>query len=303
MTAYTLGSLLYEGKAKRVYQTDQTDLVAVEYKDDATAFNAVKKAQLAGKGLMNCQISARLFELLEREGIATHYLSLQEPNWMLVKPVQIVPVEVVVRNIAFGSLCKQMPIEPGTPLDPPLLDLYYKDDAYGDPLLTDARLERLGVLTAPQRQELERLAMAVNTALRRFFAEIALELVDFKIELGFTTDGQLVVADEISPDFAALDRNVSGDAQERILDKTVSARISAVWSRPTGRFSNGSKPPVQPPVQASKFGGICGSPLQSPFHGCTPQRQEPRLEPGVGADAAFGGWGWSGVGAGGQPRT
>lgn len=220
MTAYTLGSLLYEGKAKRVYQTDQTDLVAVEYKDDATAFNALKKAQLAGKGLMNCQISARLFELLEREGIATHYLSLQEPNWMLVKPVRIVPVEVVVRNIAFGSLCKQMPIEPGTPLDPPLLDLYYKDDAYGDPLLTDARLERLGVLTAPQREELERLAMAVNTALRRFFAEIALELVDFKIELGFTTDGQLVVADEISPDTCRLwDRNVSGDAQERILDK------------------------------------------------------------------------------------
>ena len=121
MTAYSLGSLLYEGKAKRVFATDQPDLVAVEYKDDATAFNALKKAQLAGKGELNCQISSRLFELLEREGIPTHYLSLQQPNWMLVRPVQIVPVEVVVRNTAFGSLCNQMPIEPGTPLDPPLL--------------------------------------------------------------------------------------------------------------------------------------------------------------------------------------
>jgi len=219
MTSYSLGSLLYEGKAKRVFATDQADLVAVEYKDDATAFNALKKAQLAGKGELNCQISARLFELLEREGIATHYLALQEPNWMLVHPVQIVPVEVVVRNTAFGSLCKQMPIEPGTPLDPPLLDLYYKDDAFGDPLLTDARLERLGLLTLAQRQALERLAMAVNACLRQFFAGIALQLVDFKIELGFTTDGALVVADEISPDTCRLWDSQVSDASDRILDK------------------------------------------------------------------------------------
>ena len=219
MIDYTLGSLLYEGKAKRVFATDRSDLVAVEYKDDATAFNALKKAQLAGKGELNCQISARLFELLEREGIPTHYLSLQEPNWMLVRPVRIVPVEVVIRNTAFGSLCKQMPIEPGTPLDPPLLDLYYKDDAFGDPLLTDARLERLGLLSAEQRQELERLAGAVNTCLRRFFAGLALQLVDFKIELGFTDAGELVVADEISPDTCRLwDLQVS-DASDRILDK------------------------------------------------------------------------------------
>jgi phosphoribosylaminoimidazole-succinocarboxamide synthase len=138
---------------------------------------------------------------------------------MLVRPVQIVPVEVVVRNTAFGSLCKQMPIEPGTPLEPPLLDLYYKDDAFGDPLLTDARLERLGLLTPAQRQELERLAMAVNACLRQFFAGIALQLVDFKIELGFTADGDLVVADEISPDTCRLwDLQVS-DASDRILDK------------------------------------------------------------------------------------
>ncbi|MFM7314332.1 MAG: phosphoribosylaminoimidazolesuccinocarboxamide synthase [Cyanobium sp.] len=219
MTATPPGSLLYEGKAKRVFATDQADRVAVEFKDDATAFNALKKAQLAGKGEMNCQISARLFELLEREGIPTHYLGLQRPTWMLARAVRIVPVEVVVRNVAFGSLCKQMPIEPGTPLEPPLLDLYYKDDAYGDPLLTDARLERLGVLTAVQRRELERLALAVNASLRRFFVGIGLELVDFKIELGFGADGQLVVADEISPDTCRLWDLQVDDAQDRILDK------------------------------------------------------------------------------------
>jgi phosphoribosylaminoimidazole-succinocarboxamide synthase len=219
MTAYTLGTLLYEGKAKRVFATDRTDLVAVEYKDDATAFNALKKAQLAGKGELNCQISARLFELLERDGIPTHYLALEPPNWMLVRPVRIVPVEVVVRNTAFGSLCKQMPIAPGTPMEPPLLDLYYKDDAFGDPLLTDARLERLGLLTPAQRSELERLAFAVNDSLRRFFADLALQLVDFKIELGVTAEGELVVADEISPDTCRLWDLRVADGQDRILDK------------------------------------------------------------------------------------
>jgi len=219
MTAYTLGSLLHEGKAKRVHATDQADLVAVEFKDDATAFNALKKAQLAGKGEMNCQISARLFERLETAGIPTHYLALQEPNWMLVRPVQIVPVEVVVRNTAFGSLCKQMPIAPGTALEPPLLDLYYKDDAFGDPLLTEARLERLALLNPDQRQELGRLAFAVNDVLRVLFAGIDLQLVDFKIELGFTADGVLVVADEISPDTCRLWDLREADAQARILDK------------------------------------------------------------------------------------
>jgi phosphoribosylaminoimidazole-succinocarboxamide synthase len=213
------GPLLHEGKAKRVYATQDSERVAVEFKDDATAFNALKKAQLAGKGELNCQISARLFELLEREGIPTHYIGLQANNWMLVKSVRIVPVEVVVRNIAFGSLCKQMPIEPGTPLDPPLLDLYYKDDAFGDPLLTEARLAWLALLSEEQRKELERLAFAVNDSLRRFFASVQLQLVDFKIELGFSADGTLLVADEISPDTCRLWDLQVADAQARILDK------------------------------------------------------------------------------------
>jgi phosphoribosylaminoimidazole-succinocarboxamide synthase len=219
MTAYTLGSLLYEGKAKRVFATDQPDLVAVEYKDDATAFNALKKAQLAGKGELNCRISALLFEHLASRGVPTHYLGVQGSQWMLVRPVQVIPIEVVIRNVAAGSLCKQMPIQPGTSLEPPLLDLYYKDDAYGDPLLTEARLDLLGLVTSEQRRLVEALARRVNGELLTLFDGIGLQLVDFKIELGFTAGGELVVADEISPDTCRLwDRSVA-DASDRILDK------------------------------------------------------------------------------------
>ncbi len=219
MTSYQLGPLLYEGKAKRLFRTDREDLVAVEFKDDATAFNALKKAQLQGKGALNCQISALLFEHLERAGVPTHYLGVQASHWMLVRPVRVIPLEVVIRNVAAGSLCREMPIAPGTPLDPPLLDLYYKDDAYADPLLTEARLERLDLLTPDQRQELERLARRVNAVLQELFAALQLELVDFKLELGFTAEGRLVVADEISPDTCRLwDRDVS-DVSDRILDK------------------------------------------------------------------------------------
>jgi phosphoribosylaminoimidazole-succinocarboxamide synthase len=219
MSAYSLGALLYEGKAKRVFATDQADLVAVEYKDDATAFNALKKAQLAGKGELNCRISALLFEHLAARGVPTHYLGVDGATWMLVKPVKVIPIEVVIRNVAAGSLCKQMPIEQGTVLEPPLLDLYYKDDAYGDPLLTEARLERLALVTPEQRQAIEALARQVNRELGSLFLGVGLQLVDFKIELGFTAAGELVVADEISPDTCRLwDLSVS-DVQQRILDK------------------------------------------------------------------------------------
>jgi phosphoribosylaminoimidazole-succinocarboxamide synthase len=219
MTPYSLGPLLYEGKAKRVYATDQTDLVAVEFKDDATAFNAEKRASLAGKGECNCRISALVFEWLEARGVPTHYLGVGGDRWMLVRPVKVVPIEVVVRNVAAGSLCRQLPIAPGTPLDPPLLDLYFKDDGLGDPLLTEARLKRLQLVSAAQLQSITELAMAVNQGLRDLFGSVDLELVDFKIELGFAADGRLLLADEISPDTCRLwDRRIS-DVSDRILDK------------------------------------------------------------------------------------
>lgn len=219
MTAFSIGALLYEGKAKRVFATQDPDLVAVGYKDDATAFNALKKAQLQGKGALNCRISALLFEALEAAGVPTHYLGVEGSSWMLVRPVAVIPLEVVIRNRAAGSLCREMPIAPGTPLEPPLLDLYYKDDAYGDPFLSEARLARLALVTAQQRADLEALAHRVNGVLRPLFAGVGLELVDFKLELGFTADQQLVVADEISPDTCRLWDLATEDASDRILDK------------------------------------------------------------------------------------
>ena len=219
MTAAAIGALLYEGKAKRVHATDQTDLVAVEYKDDATAFNALKKAQLMGKGALNCRISALIFEHLERCGIPTHYLGVRDALWMMVRPVRVIPVEVVVRNIAAGSLCRQMPIAAGSPLDPPLIDLYYKDDAFGDPLLSEARLERLALVSPEQLTAIRELALRVNAVLGELFAGVGLELVDFKIELGFTAAGALVVADEISPDTCRLWDKAISDDKDRILDK------------------------------------------------------------------------------------
>ena len=219
MSAYSLGPLLHEGKAKRVYATDRDDVVAVEFKDDATAFNAQKKAQLSGKGALNCRISALLFEHLQQLGIPTHFLGVDGSTWMLVRPVRVVPLEVVIRNIAAGSLCKQLPIAEGTPLEPPLLDLYYKDDSLGDPLLTEARLRLLNLVNAEQQAAMEQLAWRVNAGLKTLFASVNLELVDFKIELGFTADGQLVLADEISPDNCRLWDRAAVDARERILDK------------------------------------------------------------------------------------
>ncbi|MCU0528126.1 MAG: phosphoribosylaminoimidazolesuccinocarboxamide synthase [Cyanobium sp. Prado107] len=220
MTAVQPGPLLHEGKAKRVHATDRPDVVAVEFKDDATAFNALKKASLPGKGTLNCQISALLFEQLDARGVPTHYLGLGDTgNWMLVRPVRVIPLEVVIRNVAAGSLCRELPIQPGTALDPPLCDFYYKDDAFGDPLLTEARLERLNLLSPDQRVQIERLARRVNDELRQLFDGVGLQLVDFKIELGFTADGQLVVADEISPDTCRLWNRAVADSQERILDK------------------------------------------------------------------------------------
>ena len=219
MTALQIQGLLHEGKAKKVFQTDRPGVVAVQYKDDATAFNAQKKAQLAGKGLLNWEISARLFEALEGQGIASHYLGCLEPGWMVVQEVEIVPVEVVLRNRAAGSLCRQLPIKPDTPLQPALLDLYYKDDALGDPLLTEARLQLLQILSEQERAELEQMARAVNTALQALMGQLQLELVDFKLEFGRSVDGRLLLADEISPDTCRLWNVGVSNSEDRILDK------------------------------------------------------------------------------------
>ena len=213
------GQLLYEGKAKRVFQGVGEDRVLVEFKNDATAFNALKHEELNDKGRINCQISAHLFELLEAEGLPNHYLSLAADCWMVAQRVEIIPLEVVVRNIATGSLCKETPIQQGQELYPPLLDLYYKNDTLGDPLLTEARLEKLGFVSAEDRLEIEKLAFQVNILLKNFLEQLDLTLVDFKLEFGVNKEGQILVSDEISPDTCRIWDQRIPDPNDRILDK------------------------------------------------------------------------------------
>ncbi len=212
-------SLLYEGKAKRVFRSDHPDRVLVEFKNDATAFNAIKREQLENKGRLNCQISAHLFEILEEEGIPNHYLGLASLDWMVVQHVNIIPLEVVIRNVAAGSLCRETPIPLGTEISPPLLDLYYKEDSMKDPLITEARIDLLCLVSVEQRKEIEKLARGVNEILKSFFGKLDLLLVDFKLEFGLNTSGQIIVADEISPDTCRLWDKRNNDPQGRILDK------------------------------------------------------------------------------------
>ena len=213
------GPLIYEGKAKRVFETDQYDHVLIEFKDDATAFNALKRSVLKGKGELNCQISAHLFKFLEENNVPTHFLNLSSDNWMKAQRIKIIPLEVVMRNLATGSLCKQTPITPGTKISPPLLDIYYKDDDLGDPLLTDERLKLLGVINDQQRKGIEQLARKVNDLLVDYFLERDLVLVDFKLEMGFNNEGQMLLADEISPDTCRFWDQRCDDPKDRILDK------------------------------------------------------------------------------------
>ncbi len=239
--------LIYQGKAKRIFQTEQDDRVLVEFKNDATAFNAIKRDVIQDKGRINCEISAYLFEVLEAEGVPTHYLFQSDDCWMAAQRVEIIPLEVVVRNIAAGSICKQMPIDYGQKLSTPLLDLYFKDDALGDPLLTDMRLHELRIVNAKQKLDIESLALKVNTSLRTFFKRLDLILVDFKLEFGINRDGQLLVSDEISPDTCRIWDERIEDPKDRILDKDrfrqdlggvingygeILKRIQAVCSKP-----------------------------------------------------------------------
>ena len=213
------GPLLYEGKAKRIFATDHSDQVLVEFKDDATAFNALKREELKDKGRLNCQISACLFDLLERNNIPTHYLGLEGDTFINALKVDVIPIEIVLRNVATGSLCKQTPIKEGVQIEPALLDLYYKDDSLGDPLLTNARLKLLGFLSANQLSEIEILARKVNLILKKFFNELDLVLVDFKLEMGIDNKGKMLIADEIGPDTCRFWDQRSNDPKDRILDK------------------------------------------------------------------------------------
>ena len=190
---------LYEGKAKTVFLTDDPDVVIVSYKDDATAFNGIKKGQIKDKGIVNNICSNHLFKLLESKGIPTHYVEQINERETYVKKVQIVPLEVIVRNIAAGSMSKRLGIAEGTVLKKPVVEFSYKDDALGDPLINDDHALALGAATEDELATIKALALKVNDILKEYFAEIGVTLVDFKLEFG-RYKGGIVLADEISPD-------------------------------------------------------------------------------------------------------
>ncbi|MGB2924723.1 MAG: phosphoribosylaminoimidazolesuccinocarboxamide synthase [Limnothrix sp.] len=209
----------YEGKAKILYSTAAPDILLTYFKDDATAFNAQKKGTIQGKGEMNCTIASVLLQWLETKGIPTHFIEQPKADEMLVKAVTILPVEVVVRNIAAGSLCKQTGLKQGTVLPQPLVEFFLKDDDLGDPLLTGDRLMLLEIVTPDQHQQLIDYAKKINQLLQEFFTSCDIILVDFKIEFGTDKHGTILLADEISPDTCRLwDQQIS-DPQARVLDK------------------------------------------------------------------------------------
>lgn len=196
--------LLYEGKAKKLYRTSDENVLLVEYKDSATAFNGEKKAMIAGKGILNNEITSLLFSKLKEAGIDSHFIEKISPNEQLVKNVTIIPLEVVVRNVSAGSFSKRLGIDEGIELKHSIVEFYYKNDSLGDPLITEDHIDLLSLATKEEITQLRKKALNVNEALTSLFKECGVRLIDFKLEFGKTDEGEILLADEISPDTCRL---------------------------------------------------------------------------------------------------
>ena len=191
---------LYEGKAKKVFATDDPTLVLVDYKDDATAFNGLKKGTILGKGVINNRVTNHLMKLLEKNGVPTHFVQELSDRETLVKRVTIVPLEVIVRNVAAGSLSKRLGLPEGTKLNKTVLEFCYKDDELGDPMVNQYHIAAMGWATDAEMEAISAYALKVNQVLTDYLSDLSIELIDFKLEFGRTAEGILVLADEISPD-------------------------------------------------------------------------------------------------------
>jgi len=208
------GSKLYEGKAKKLYNTDNPDLVIQEFKDAATALDGAKKGTIRGKGAINNQISAHLFRYLESYHVPTHFVRTLSDREMLVKKVEIIPIEVVVRNVVAGSLAKRLGQEEGEELKEPLVEFFLKDDALHDPMISEKEILERGLATKEELQKIKRTALKVNAVLKDFFARRKLRLVDFKLEFG-RHHGEILLADEISPDTCRLWDAETGESMDK----------------------------------------------------------------------------------------
>lgn len=193
-------SLLYEGKAKRIYSTDTENVLRVEYKDEVTAGNGAKKDHIEGKGRLNNQITSRIFDYIKKEGIGSHFIEQISETEQLVETVEIIPLEVVVRNIAAGSITKRLGFDKGHVFETPLVEFFYKNDDLNDPLITEDHIGLLNLASESEVEVLKQSAKAINAKLVQLMDEMGLRLVDFKIEFGRTQDGRVILADEISPD-------------------------------------------------------------------------------------------------------
>ena len=206
---------LYEGKAKKVFKTEDPQLLIVDYKDDATAFNGLKKGTISGKGVINNQMSNRLMQYLEKQGVPTHFVQELSQRETLVKKVSIVPLEVIIRNISAGSFAKRYGVEEGIVFDAPTIEFSYKNDELGDPLLNRYHALALKLATPEEIDTIERYSFKINEVLKAFWAECGVTLVDFKLEFGRLDDGTIVLADEISPDTCRLWDTATGEKLDK----------------------------------------------------------------------------------------
>ncbi|WP_064094428.1 phosphoribosylaminoimidazolesuccinocarboxamide synthase [Rossellomorea aquimaris] len=198
------GMLLYEGKAKQIFATTDEEIVWIQYKDSATAFNGEKKTNIEGKGVLNNKISSLLFSKLAEKGIESHFIKQLSDYEQLVKKIHIIPLEVVVRNVIAGSLSKRLGMEEGIPLQKPIIEFYYKNDDLGDPLITNDHIDFLEIVTDEERNQIREMALGVNVVLQDIFKEAGVTLVDFKLEFGKDRNGEILLGDEISPDTCRL---------------------------------------------------------------------------------------------------
>ena len=194
------GVQLYEGKAKKVFATENPEYVIVSYKDDATAFNGLKKGTIAGKGVINNRMTNLLMQMLEKAGVKTHFVEELSERETLVRKVSIVPLEVIIRNVSAGSFAKRYGVQEGIPFESPTIEFSYKNDELGDPLLNEYHALALKLATREEIDQIKQMAFQVNDLLRAFFDKCGVELIDFKLEFGRLSDGTIVLADEISPD-------------------------------------------------------------------------------------------------------
>ena len=206
---------LYEGKAKKVFATDDPNLYIVDYKDDATAFNGQKKGQIAGKGVINNVMSNHMFQLLEQQGVPTHFVKQLSDRETLVKKVSIVPLEVIIRNISAGSFAKRYGVREGIVFKAPTIEFSYKNDDLGDPLINDYHALALELATQEEIDEIKAMAFKVNEVMKEYFDHLNVTLVDFKLEFGKTADGKIILADEISPDTCRLWDKTTGEKLDK----------------------------------------------------------------------------------------